>query len=300
MTTYTAEDFVNAEFARHASGSVAARFYDRGGMPWLTADEISLSNEDMADLGWVPVRETTMTDNDGRVERLKRQIAEQDITITFRNAEIHRLRAEVKAAAQPITLDTLQAAWEGAEQGEVAEGDVLIRRSGENFTVWVAGGGWSTEALSRSGHTRILHRAPKPPRPEGAETLPAGQVSNHYESKHWGLFKVPEVDLPPEWDGHTPEDAAARLRIEAEHANPQPRTITTSDEMDALPFGAVVLSDKGHAWQKVHHRAGFMSTGGWLCADPIYPGIYNDPDMQKGAIFYDGPATVLYLPEVDG
>ena len=80
--------------------------------------------------------------------------------------------------------------------------------------------------------------------------------------------------------------------------NPQPRTITTSEEMDALPLGAVILSDKGHAWQKVPHRAGFMSTGGWLCADPIYPGIYNDPDMQKGAIFYDGPATVLYLPEV--
>lgn len=175
MTTrqYTAEDFANAEFARHQSGVVAARFYDRGGMPWLTADEISLSNEDMADLGWVPVREATMTDNDGRVERLKRQIAEQDITITFRNAEIHRLRAEVKAAAQPITLDALQAAWEGAEQGEVAEGDVLIRRSGENFTVWASSGGWSTEALSRSGHTRILHRAPKPKRVEDDEKLKA-------------------------------------------------------------------------------------------------------------------------------
>ena len=57
MTTYTTEDFANAEFARHASGSVAARFYDRGSMPWLTADGISLSNYDMADYGWVPVRE---------------------------------------------------------------------------------------------------------------------------------------------------------------------------------------------------------------------------------------------------
>lgn len=57
-------------------------------------------------------------------------------------------------------------------------------------------------------------------------TLPAGQVSNHYEARHWGLFKVPEADLPPEWDGHTPHDAAMRLRIEAEHANPQPTTIT--------------------------------------------------------------------------
>ena len=134
MTTrqYTAEDFANAEFARHQSGVVAARFYGRGSMPWLTADDISLSNEDMADLGWVPVQE---------------------------------------AAAQPVTLDALQAAWEGAEQGEVAEGDVLIRRSGENITVWAASGEWSTEALSRSGHTRILHRAPK--RPEGAERLEA-------------------------------------------------------------------------------------------------------------------------------
>lgn len=91
---------------------------------------------------------------------------------------------------------------------------------------------------------------------------------------------------------------AARGTLHAADANPQPPTITKSEEMDALPLGAVILSDKGHAWQKVPHRIGFMSTGGWLCADPIYPGIYNDPDMQKGAIFYDGPATVLYLPEV--
>lgn len=43
-------------------------------------------------------------------------------------------------------------------------------------------------------------------------TLPTGQVSNHYMAEHWPLFNVPEVDLPPEWDGHTPADAANRLR----------------------------------------------------------------------------------------
>lgn len=42
-------------------------------------------------------------------------------------------------------------------------------------------------------------------------TLPTGQVSNHYEAKHWDLFDVPWVPRPPEWDGHTPEDAADRL-----------------------------------------------------------------------------------------
>jgi hypothetical protein len=42
--------------------------------------------------------------------------------------------------------------------------------------------------------------------------LPTGQVSNHYELKHWGLFRIPEVSMAPEWDGHTPAEAADRLR----------------------------------------------------------------------------------------
>lgn len=42
--------------------------------------------------------------------------------------------------------------------------------------------------------------------------LPTGQVSNHYQATHWGLFNVPEVETAPEWDGHTPADAAYRLR----------------------------------------------------------------------------------------
>ncbi len=43
-------------------------------------------------------------------------------------------------------------------------------------------------------------------------TLPTGQAANHYRDEFWGLFDVPEVDLPPEYDGHTPQDAADRLR----------------------------------------------------------------------------------------
>ena len=41
--------------------------------------------------------------------------------------------------------------------------------------------------------------------------LPQGQVSNHYRDEYWHLFDVLEVDLPPEYDGHTPEIAADRL-----------------------------------------------------------------------------------------
>lgn len=42
--------------------------------------------------------------------------------------------------------------------------------------------------------------------------LPTGQVTNHYKAEHWDLFNVPEVELPPAYDGHSPTDAANRLR----------------------------------------------------------------------------------------
>lgn len=42
--------------------------------------------------------------------------------------------------------------------------------------------------------------------------LPTGQVSNHYELKDWDLFDIPERERADEWDGHTPQEAAKRLR----------------------------------------------------------------------------------------
>ena len=42
--------------------------------------------------------------------------------------------------------------------------------------------------------------------------LPTGQVSNHYELKDWDLFQIPEKEIADEWDGHTPQEAAERLK----------------------------------------------------------------------------------------
>jgi hypothetical protein len=42
-------------------------------------------------------------------------------------------------------------------------------------------------------------------------TLSTGQVTNHYQAEHWDLFNIPE-ELPPAYDGHTPTEAAQRLR----------------------------------------------------------------------------------------
>lgn len=41
--------------------------------------------------------------------------------------------------------------------------------------------------------------------------LPTGQVSNHYPAIYWGLFCIPEVEIAPEYDGHTSDEAAERL-----------------------------------------------------------------------------------------
>jgi hypothetical protein len=42
--------------------------------------------------------------------------------------------------------------------------------------------------------------------------LPTGQISNHYEMKYWDLFNIPEKEKANVWDGHTPQEAAERLK----------------------------------------------------------------------------------------
>ena len=40
-----------------------------------------------------------------------------------------------------------------------------------------------------------------------------GQISYHYNMKHWDEFRFPEVERTPEWDGHTSLDVIKRLMI---------------------------------------------------------------------------------------
>ena len=41
--------------------------------------------------------------------------------------------------------------------------------------------------------------------------LDGKQISNHYEDKDWDLFNIEERNRADVWDGHTPEQAAARI-----------------------------------------------------------------------------------------
>lgn len=40
---------------------------------------------------------------------------------------------------------------------------------------------------------------------------PYGQISNHYRMRYWDYFKIPSVELAPEYDGHNSVQAKERL-----------------------------------------------------------------------------------------
>lgn len=43
-------------------------------------------------------------------------------------------------------------------------------------------------------------------------TTPNGQATYHYDiNPFWNYFRVPELDVAPEWDGHSPDDALNRI-----------------------------------------------------------------------------------------
>jgi len=103
-------------------------------------------------------------------------------------------------------------------------------------------------------------------------TLPAGQVSNHYEAKHWGLFRVPEVELPPKYDGHTPQDAAMRLRNEAEHAA-QAQPSSTVDE-------AALAEEIGR--HKLVHVSASRKSAFCMCSTKVTAGVEDNLAWFEG------------------
>ena len=118
-------------------------------------------------------------------------------------------------------------------------------------------------------------------------TLPAGQVSNHYEAKHWGLFRVPEVELPPEYDGHTPHDAAMRLRIEAEHAAPGAAPPAPSEYAYCPIHGDLLAANRSY-------RCGNAPTGHEYAA-PVQPSSTVDEAEARIA-----EAAKLHRPTLPG
>ena len=40
---------------------------------------------------------------------------------------------------------------------------------------------------------------------------PEGQATYHYDNIYWNIFKCKELERAPKWDGHTSDDAIARI-----------------------------------------------------------------------------------------
>lgn len=73
--------------------------------------------------------------------------------------------------------------------------------------------------------------------------LPTGQVSNHYESKYWDLFDVPERETSFEYDGHTPNEAADRLE---QYLNQKKSGLTFEEAFKFLKDGNMI---KRRGWK---------------------------------------------------
>ena len=156
MGGFTSEDFARARFAEHESGTATAA---RNGYKevWVFSNGFpSKSDAEMAAGGWVPVRVANgRRDRDTYIDH----IADQDRVIRRRNDEITALRLELADAQAPLSLDSLAAAWEAAEQAdECREGDVLIIRDDEdNYLVRRM-----DDRSDLDSTARILSRAPGP------------------------------------------------------------------------------------------------------------------------------------------
>lgn len=84
--------------------------------------------------------------------------------------------------------------------------------------------------------------------------LPTGQVSNHYESKYWDLFDVPERETAFEYDGHTPNEAADRLE---QYLNQKKSGLTFEEAFKFLKYGNMI---KRRGWKNEHLDA-FRKSG---------------------------------------
>jgi hypothetical protein len=50
-------------------------------------------------------------------------------------------------------------------------------------------------------------------------SLPDGDISNHYEMKHWDEFNCEVREKGKKWDGHTAQDVLARLQALTKDTN---------------------------------------------------------------------------------
>lgn len=66
---------------------------------------------------------------------------------------------------------------------------------------------------------------------------PHGQATYHYALECWDMFHVREMERAPEWDGHTPEEAANRIAVTFCESGADDLTAEVIDNSGYSPLG---------------------------------------------------------------
>ena len=89
----------------------------------------------------------------------------------------------------------------------------------------------------------------------GIET-PQGQATYHYDiDPYWDMFECKELDRAPEWDGHTPDEAIARIATLG---------AGTCHEVEDEDTGFIVCSECGAV-----HDENYTSYYCWCCGKKV-------------------------------
>jgi hypothetical protein len=94
---------------------------------------------------------------------------------------------------------------------------------------------------------------------------PEGQATYHYDiDPYWGMFECRELEAAPEWDGHTPDDAIARIATLGADAKP-----TQAESSGTCNNASKVMDEHGQA------RFACSECGAWIDShmlwNPEYP-----------------------------
>lgn len=109
---------------------------------------------------------------------------------------------------------------------------------------------------------------------------PEGQATYHYDiDPYWDLFHVKEIEVAPEWDGHTPDEAIRRIGTITPPKPNDPLTLEQLREMDGEPVYLVDLD--------FPHLSGWhiVSWNDCLVATTVHSsrGDYYDSRREYGA-----------------
>lgn len=128
----------------------------------------------------------------------------------FERAKCDRLTSERDAALTELAQLKIDLRAGNASDGHHTHRELLAYRLAYHAH---AAHGWHAEGIEVS--KSWLHDDGEPCFGGGwfivTAQLPTGQVTNHYRSEHWDLFAIPEVEMAPPYDGHTPASALERL-----------------------------------------------------------------------------------------